>query len=712
MAFEFSFDIYKQLEFKKKPQAYKSEASFMDDCSALLSAYLSYAVLIESRPGHTSGYLSGAFFNEEDTLGYLSAYPDTQPKSPDEVTELFTRYEAQIAKQVALSKKAAGSFRFLHLVNCFKLDAFTAFCILFSFECEFNRGMESGVYLLQQQKECLRPTIGLLSSIYSLIHPLPDFESIQLFQSGCPAANLFTGHISATTAMTEVVLHPHVVAYLTHSEYLGSEENKVTALTMAKDQQLLFCDSQYSELSDILTGKTPEVGKLITLCGPQGCGKKLSLQKLSQQLKQKFILIHFSSWANTPERLAELQLFSLLEGYGICFENEAYEEPAQLSIINEILDSLAPVRPTVVLITQHMRRTLLHPGYLCRKIDYPLPGHSQTIQLWQHFSEAYQFTQHPDWKLVSGKFVLTPGQIKAVLRDAALCSPNKHLDLETLRNSILRNTTTKLTALADKIEPFYTWDDLILDDHSKALLRDVCNRIKYKYKVEEEWGFSGTRAYGNGISILLYGPPGTGKTMSAQVLARELWLPLYRINLAQITSKYIGETAKNLDAIFNEAKGSNVILFFDEADSLFSKRTDIQSSNDKHSNSEISYLLQKIEEFSGISILATNLANHFDEAFRRRIQYMINIHMPSEEQRLHLWEKAFPAAVPMSDDIDFNLLAINLDISGSVIKAAALQAAFYAADEASSVGMRHIVRALRAELQKLGKPEPAIFQMF
>jgi SpoVK/Ycf46/Vps4 family AAA+-type ATPase len=197
--------------------------------------------------------------------------------------------------------------------------------------------------------------------------------------------------------------------------------------------------------------------------------------------------------------------------------------------------------------------------------------------------------------------------------------------------------------------------------------------------------------------------------MSAQVIANALGLPLYRINLAQVISKYIGETAKNLDAIFTEARNSNVVLFFDEADALFAKRTDVKDSNDRHANSESAYLLQKVEEYPGVSILATNLMHNFDEAFRRRINYMVNIGMPSPEQRLLLWQQMAAAGAPLGDDVDLQTLARELEFSGSVIKSASLQAAFYAAEAGGVEGciaMRDYIRAVRLELNKLGKSEP------
>jgi hypothetical protein len=304
---------------------------------------------------------------------------------------------------------------------------------------------------------------------------------------------------------------------------------------------------------------------------------------------------------------------------------------------------------------------------------------------------------------------IPPLRLPLVLRPAArgfILSAGMDETIEVFENG------DDLARIADKINAVFDQTDLVLDNNTRDLLNIICSRMKLRQKVEFEWGFSGKRPYGRGVSVLLYDPPGTGKTMSAQVMARELDLPLYRINLAQIISKYIGETTKNFDAVFNAARHGNVILFFDEADALFAKRTEVKNSNDRHANSESAYLLQKIEEYPGMSILATNLATNLDEAFRRRINYMVNLEMPSEEIRLVLWKKTFPAETPVSPDIDYELLAKALEISGSIIKSAAVQSAYFAAMDGTCVTMEHIVRSLRMELTKLGKPEPRLFTVF
>jgi SpoVK/Ycf46/Vps4 family AAA+-type ATPase len=205
------------------------------------------------------------------------------------------------------------------------------------------------------------------------------------------------------------------------------------------------------------------------------------------------------------------------------------------------------------------------------------------------------------------------------------------------------------------------------------------------------------------LNALFSGPPGTGKTMAAEVIAKELQLDLYQIDLSQVVSKYIGETEKNLHRIFAEAQSSNAILFFDEADALFGKRSEVKDAHDRYANIEIGYLLQKMEEYEGIAILATNLRQHLDEAFTRRMQFIVEFPFPDEESRRRIWQVTFPVETPMAAEVDFSLLAREIKLAGGNIKNIGLAAAFYAASDGGVVGLQHLVQAARREFQKLGR---------
>lgn len=238
--------------------------------------------------------------------------------------------------------------------------------------------------------------------------------------------------------------------------------------------------------------------------------------------------------------------------------------------------------------------------------------------------------------------------------------------------------------------------------HKKNALKNICNQFRYYHKVYDDWGFSQKIAYGRGISMLFYGSPGTGKTMGAQVIANTLQLELYKVDLSSIMSKYIGETEKNLGKIFDELKKSQSILFFDEADALFSKRSEIKDSNDKYSNAQTAYLLQKMEEYEGIVILSTNYLQNFDEAFKRRFKHIVEFPFPDKNNRLDIWKTVWSSKAPLSCDIDFEYLS-DFELSGSNIKNIAVASAFLAASEDLTISMKHILISLRDEVKKYGK---------
>jgi AAA+ superfamily predicted ATPase len=260
-----------------------------------------------------------------------------------------------------------------------------------------------------------------------------------------------------------------------------------------------------------------------------------------------------------------------------------------------------------------------------------------------------------------------------------------------------------LAALAHKIEPKYAWGDIILPEDSLAQLREICQRIAHRHRVLGEWGFERKLSLGKGVNALFAGPSGTGKTMAAEIIANKLGLDLYRIDLAGVVSKYIGETEKNLDRVFSTAENANAILFFDEADALFGKRSEVRDSHDRYANIEISYLLQKMEEYDGIAILATNLRQNLDDAFMRRLAFTVHFPFPDEASRRRIWTGIWPAETPLDQDIDLDFLARRFKLSGGNIKNIALASAFLAAEDEKPVAMAHLFQATRREHQKMGK---------
>jgi hypothetical protein len=262
----------------------------------------------------------------------------------------------------------------------------------------------------------------------------------------------------------------------------------------------------------------------------------------------------------------------------------------------------------------------------------------------------------------------------------------------------------ELGSLAQRVQPVYIWSDLVLPADRAAQLREISNQARYRHVVFGQWGFDARLSLGKGLSALFAGPPGTGKTMAAEVIANDLHLDLYKIDLSQVVSKYIGETEKNLAKVFREASAGNSILFFDECDALFGKRSEVKDAHDRYANIEIAYLLQKIDEYDGLCILATNLRQNLDAAFTRRLTFIVDFPFPDEASRKRIWETIWPAETPRSRELDLGAIAQQFKLSGGSVKNVAVAAAFLAAaDPAREVRTRHIVHAVRREFEKSGR---------
>jgi hypothetical protein len=345
-------------------------------------------------------------------------------------------------------------------------------------------------------------------------------------------------------------------------------------------------------------------------------------------------------------------------------------------------------------------------------INVPLamPGFSRRLSLWRDsLAAAGVVLPDSELDLLTGRFRLTAVQIAEAVTIAHKMAGGDPA-LGDLLAAARAQAGHELGRLARKIAPVYTWDDMVLPADTEAQLREICQRVAQRYRVMDEWGFGRKLSLGKGVTVLFAGPSGTGKTMAAEVIANALGVDLYKIDLAGVVSKYIGETEKNLDRIFSAAENANAILFFDEADALFGKRSEVRDAHDRYANIEISYLLQKMEEYDGIAILATNLRQNLDEAFVRRLAFTVHFPFPDEQSRRRIWQGIWPAALPLANAsaasgqaVDLDFLARQFKLSGGNIKNIALAAAFLAAEDGKVVATDHLQQATRREYQKMGK---------
>lgn len=371
-------------------------------------------------------------------------------------------------------------------------------------------------------------------------------------------------------------------------------------------------------------------------------------------------------------------------------------------------------------------RSRQHPGQRpLITLDVPKLTHSEQLEVWQQSLGTAAVELNGQVEALVSQFNLSTPAIQAAcagamshltLQKGQTFSPDFAAPEESDQENLSEEAQTpplgkalwdicrvmarpRLDDLAQRINSTATWDDLVLPEQQRQILRDITAHVRQRAKVYEGWGFAGKGGRGLGISALFAGSSGTGKTMAAEVMANELKLDLYRIDLSAVVSKYIGETEKNLRRIFDAAEAGGAILLFDEADALFGKRTEVKDSHDRHANVEVSYLLQRMEAYQGLAILTTNLKDSLDKAFLRRIRFVVKFPFPDAKQRAEIWQRIFPSQTP-TEDLEVSLLG-KLSVAGGNIRNIALNAAFVAADAGEPVMMKHILAAAKSEYVKL-----------
>jgi SpoVK/Ycf46/Vps4 family AAA+-type ATPase len=337
--------------------------------------------------------------------------------------------------------------------------------------------------------------------------------------------------------------------------------------------------------------------------------------------------------------------------------------------------------------------------------DVPPPDRSERAAAWRA-SVNGDLSIGVDAGTVTGHLRMTPAQIERAATAARwnAIAAGRKVTAADLRAGARAQNAAGLERLARRVEPRVTWDDLVLPPETLRPLRGLAARARHRELVLDEWGLRGrSGGTGHGIAALFAGPSGTGKTLAAEVIADEVGLELYAIDLATVVDKYVGETEKNLDRIFTEANEVNALLFFDEADALFGRRSDVRDAHDRYANIEVAFLLQRMESFDGIAILATNLRSNVDDAFTRRLDAIVDFQPPDPERRKQLWELCLGRSAPRGPDLDLDFCAEAFELAGGNIRSIALAAGYAAAERGGTIGMIDLIAAIEQEYRKLGR---------
>lgn len=492
----------------------------------------------------------------------------------------------------------------------------------------------------------------------------------------------------------------------------GSQRKQAQALTHYVDRQ------QAARATNIC----------VQLTGPESTAKLAIMRHALAPLGIDLVQLALENLPNQPAELEQLlRLWGrerLLLPVALYLDTHHLDQAGE-GINNQVLQRLATAGGLVIIASRDLRPELDGFGI---EVNRPLP--EEQLQAWKTLladenlgeAEAGLAEQLPEQ--LAAQFSLDIGAIDNIAREALLLHKAATTENEPvtgeestsdkpddsplslkdrLWQACLAKTSPRLDQLAQRLQPKATWDQLVLPEESLKLLHHICEQVELRMQIYSDWGFAERMNRGMGLSVLFAGESGTGKTMAAEVLANALNLHLYRIDLSAVVSKYIGETEKNLRRLFDAAEDGGAILFFDEADALFGKRSEVKDSHDRYANIEINYLLQRIESYRGLAILATNLRSALDQAFMRRLRFILNFQFPAPAQRAEIWRKVFPAATPLGD-LDYQHLS-RFNLTGGSIHNIALNAAFMSAASADKkVTMPIVLEAIRGEMRKLDKP--------
>ena len=454
--------------------------------------------------------------------------------------------------------------------------------------------------------------------------------------------------------------------------------------------------------------------QVVEVVGPPGVGRKSLLIAAAQQLGRPTLAIDMRELPGDPRGLDGALRVMQREAHlqdAVLILDGAHELPSEdgttSSPAKRLAEQMRQVRVPVAVVSEKSLPWLPRLGRVVVSFVVPLPSEEVQRRLWiRHLPPSLGL--HPSVALASiVKRYSTSG---GAIVDA--CDELGRLDTihqrggviteEHLVDVIRSRLAHRLGALASSVHTTLKWDDVILPDEVLAPVFEFLNYAAHREQVFHSWGFDRKLPYGRGLSALFSGPPGTGKTMICSLLAKELGLELYRIDLSQVVNKYIGETEKNLGRVFDEASRGQVMLLFDEADSMFAKRTEVKSSHDRYANLEVNYLLQRLEAHEGVVVMTTNAETAIDPAFRRRIRFRIRFPAPDEGQRARLWEGMLPKEAQLADDVDLSVLAKRFPLAGGSIMNALVRAATAAASDGGIIHQRHLLRAAEMEFAEMG----------
>jgi MoxR-like ATPase len=654
----------------------------------------------------------------DELVDALVSPPEAEPAD----REVLARYDVLVSQERAtVATRAASSaddvLRLPALARRFDLDPLDVDILLLAIAPELDARVPTLLSWLQDDAALRRPTAALVADLWT-----DRVTARSRLDPGAPlrAGGLISlsdggGAVPAVLVDQALIPAERIVAHLLgddrpdpllrdclHGYAAGVAEVALSDLAVAPPVPSLL-DRARQLVAEGLAG-------VVVLTGPPGCGRRTAVLALAAALGRPYLVL---GPAVAPTTLTVTDLLDLairearLGGAALVVPDadQVIREENSASVVGRFA-ALAALGVPVLLTSTGSWHHAADRGADWFEVEFTEPDFARRRELWRRTLQAAGARADPDAVApVADAFRFGPAQMVAAVRRAARTAEGEigHGELAAAARSVSSHSLGRFARL---VRTPHTWADLVLPGPTRRQIDELRAAIRHRARVQTEWGFSDQR----GLHVLFSGPSGTGKTMSAALIAGELGLDLYAVELASVVSKYIGETEKNLEAVFAEGRASNAVLLFDEADALFGKRSEVKDAHDRYSNLEVAYLLQRIEGYDGITILATNLRANLDDAFARRLAFTIEFPAPDARLRARIWHVAIPADAPVAAEVDVEFLATQVELTGAGIRNAALSAAYLAAGDGTAIGMEHLVRGVTRELQKTGRtPSRAAF---
>jgi ATPase family associated with various cellular activities (AAA) len=688
---------------------------------AVLDAFLEHAVKQRAADPRKRSLnpFQGVILESEDILARFS-----DNKIPDAIDPQIE--QAISGPEAEIRAEAPGGSRLGYLATTLRLRRFEERCLILALAPELDSKYSEIYAYLQDNVSRSRPSIDLAMQLFST-----DSGDRLSFSAGAPLIRsrllLEREPYESLLPMSQrtLSLDDRVLGFLLESPEIDyGIETWVNLVPVPKlpprvPMDRANIDKTAAMARECYAGGKAERRPIFHLLGRTGTGRRALAEVVCRESGAPLLAADMCAggWArDKADSFWRLGRESLLHNAAILIENfddllEEEAEAALAALFQTIHDFSAPM--VFLCGSREWRPPQVSSATPFVSVPCPSPSAHQRIAFWNYHLGTNHQLSDTDVAALAGSFDFTDGQIRdvvALARSMASWEGTSEADLGlgTVRTACRKHALPNVGNLAQRVERTQGWDSLKLPAAQMKQLREIAAHLKHSAEVFGEWGFAQEFQYGLGLAACFEGPSGTGKTMAAGILAAEVGQELIRTDLSAIQSKYIGETNKHLNRLFDEAQTANAILFIDEADALFGKRSEVKDSHDRYANSEVAFLLQKIEDYRGTVILATNMKQNMDEAFLRRLRFVIHFPFPDDSMRLAIWKDIFPKDAPADPNLDFAWLARRLKIAGGNIKNIAIRAAFLAADrplthEPRTIDMSCIIEAAQREYEKLGR---------